>query len=413
MASLAPSRPAPTAYLAFLRENAPWLWAGFCVSLASTFGQTAFVAVFAGDLTARHGLGQGDWAAIYGLGTTVAAAAMLWTGALADRVPLPRLTAWTMAGLAASCLLIGYAPAAWLLPLAVVGLRLCGQGMLTHIAMVAMARWFVATRGRAIAVAAFGFAAGQATLPLAFTHALTVASATALWTLAAAVSFAAIWPLHRMLSRPRIPAGAEADAATEAPGRDGRHWTRAEVLRGGLFWMLMPAAMASPAFGTAFLFFQVHLPEAKGWSQTGFVALFPLFMGGSVAATFAAGALIDRVGASRLMPAALLPMALGFAILAWAPTLAWAVPAVACMATTQGIMSIAPVSLWAEQFGTRHIGAIKAASTAAMVLGTAAGPAAIGALIDRGATFPEQMPAIAALMVACSALAWWALRRSR
>jgi MFS family permease len=402
-------------YLQFLRRNAPWLGAGFLLALLSTFGQTAFVAVFAGELMERHGLSEGGWGLIYAAGTTLSAATMIWAGALADRVALPRLAAWVLAGLAVTCAAMAAAPGAWALVPLVLGLRLFGQGMLSHIALVAMARWFVATRGRAIAFAALGFSAGQAVLPLLFTALLPRVGAGALWLLCGAICLAAILPARRLLSLPR-----QAEArATEigADGRDataglsGRHWTRAEVLRSGLFWALVPALLASPSFGTAFFFFQTHLPEAKGWSQIGFVALFPLIMAAATASTFLSGPLIDRHGARRLFAPSLLPMGAAFAVLAWAPSLAWAVPGVLLLAVTQGTMATVSVALWAELYGTRHIGSIKAAAAAVMVAGTALGPGLVGAGIDAGMDFPEQMPWIALSFAAAAAAAYLALRR--
>ena len=399
-------------FLRFLRDNAPWLGAGFLVSLLSTFGQTSFVSVFAGALIESHGLTQGSWAAIYAVGTTLSAALMVWAGGLADTVPLPRLTAVMLVGLAASCAGMALAPGVWALPVLVLGLRFFGQGMMSHIAAVATARWFVRTRGRALAVASLGFASGQAVLPLLYTAALARVPAPTLWLVSAAACLIMIRPVRRLLARPRDPLGTAA-GADESAGIGGRHWTRAEVLRTPLFWGLVPALVASPAFGTAFLFFQVHLPAVKGWSPVGFVALFPVFMGASVITTFAAGALIDRHGASRLLAPALLPMAAGFLVLAAAPTLAAAVPAVMLLALTQGAMNTVPVALWAEQFGTRHIGAVKAAAVAIMVLATALGPGLVGLLIDRGTDFPAQMPWIAAYMVLASGLAALALRGTR
>ena len=397
------------------RREARWLAAGFSTALASTFGQTAFISVFAADLTARFALGQGGWAGLYALATTLSAILMVWGGALADRHALDRLAAWSMAGVALCCAGMAVVPGAWALVPLVLGLRLFGQGMLSHVAAVAMARWYVAARGRALAVAALGFVVGQATLPLAFTVALGTVAAPTLWGVAAALSLAAIPGLAPLLSTPRTPQGTE--TATEAPGLGRRHWTRAEVLRTPTFWLLIPAMIATPAFGTAFFFFQTHLPEAKGWDQVGFVALFPLVMGVSVGATLATGALIDRVGATRLLGPALLPMAAGFAGLWAAPTLGWAVPAVAVMALTMGAMNAVPMALWSEMFGTRHIGAVKAAAVAIMVLGTALGPGVIGALIDRGVDFPAQMPWIAGYLVAAAGVAQatvaWSVRRLR
>lgn len=396
-------------YLTFLRLNAPWLFAGFAISLLSNFGQTSFISVFAGDIIARFDLTEGSWGALYALATTLSAIVMLWGGALADRIALDRLTSIVLIGLALSCAAMTLAPGPLIAIPIVLGLRFFGQGMLSHIAYVAMARWFTRTRGQAVAIAVFGFAVGQASLPLLFTIALARVSFSTLWLVAAACCLAAILPLSRLLRRARTPQGTD-DTTQEAVGLQNRHWTRAEVLRSPLFWGLFPALLGLPSFGTAFFFFQVHLPEVKGWSQVGFVSLFPLVMAVSTAMTFVTGALIDRVGASRLVAPALLPMALGFWGLSFAPTLATAIPAVAVMALTMGAMSAIPVSLWAEQFGTRHIGAIKAAAVAIMVLGSAVGPGLVGYVIDLGYDFPTQMPYISAYMLGSAALAHLVIR---
>jgi hypothetical protein len=48
----------------------------------------------------------------------------------------------------------------------ILALRFTGQGMLTHLSVVAMARWFTANRGKALAVATLGFSFSEAILPI-------------------------------------------------------------------------------------------------------------------------------------------------------------------------------------------------------------------------------------------------------
>ena len=70
-------------------------------------------------------------------------------------------------------------------------------------------------------------------------------------------------------------------------------------------------------------------------------------------------------------------------------------------------------SLWAEFYGTRHLGAIKATAAAAMVLGSAIGPGLTGLLIDAGISFDQQMLGISAYFLSSSALVGWAAGRAR
>ena len=70
--------------LAFLSRNAPWLAAGGLLTFLSSFGQTFFISIFAGEIRADFGLSHGEWGGIYSLGTAASAAMMIWTGALTD-----------------------------------------------------------------------------------------------------------------------------------------------------------------------------------------------------------------------------------------------------------------------------------------------------------------------------------------
>ena len=151
----------------FLLQNAPWLAAGALLAFLSSFGQTFFISVFAGEIRAEFGLSHGAWGGIYSLGTTLSAAVMVWAGGLTDRFRARVLGSGVLVLLALACLSMAFSTV-WLLPLVIFALRLTGQGMTSHISAVAMARWFVAMRGRALSIAALGFSFGEALLPIVF-----------------------------------------------------------------------------------------------------------------------------------------------------------------------------------------------------------------------------------------------------
>ena len=390
-------------FLQFLRENAPFLAVGALLTFSSGFGQTFFISVFAGDIREAFGLSHGAWGALYAAATTTSALVMLWSGALTDRYRVRQLGAVVLCGLAASCLVMAASPAAWALAIAIFGLRFFGQGMAGHTALVAMARWFVATRGRAISIASGGFALAEAVLPLTFVALLGVISWRALWVLAAFLAIAALPVVVRLLAMERTPQQVAAD--TQAVGMDSRHWTRRQVLGHRLFWLTLPAQLAVPCFGTAFFFQQVHLAEVKGWPHVQLVALFPLYTAVSIATVLGVGWAIDRFGTARLVPIYLLPMAGAFALLGPVGTIAGVAVCMSLMAVTHGSGQALLAAFWAEFYGTRHMGAIRAVATAAMVLGSAIGPALSGALIDAGLTFPEQTPYVALYFVAAAMLA--------
>jgi MFS family permease len=265
-----------------------------------------------------------------------------------------------------------------------------------------MARWFDATRGRALSIAGLGFAAGQAVLPVAFVWLLLAMDWRGLWIVSAVVCALAIPLLLWLLQAERTPQSHA--RSVQAAGMGGRHWDRRAVLRHGLFWFMVPALLGPAAFNTAFFFQQVPFAEAKGWPLIGLVALFPVYTAMSVAAMLASGWLLDRFGTARLIPWYQLPMVAGFLVFALGDSLAWATVGLLFLALTQGGNATLPPAFWAEFYGTRHLGAIKAMAAAIMVFGTALGPGLTGALIDAGLGIESQYIYVAGYFVFATAM---------
>lgn len=401
----------PTTALRFIRENAPFLSAGALLTLLSSFGQTFFISVFAGEIREEFGLSHGGWGAIYSLGTFASAAVMVWAGVLTDRFRARALGLWVALLLAAAALAMALAGNLAMLVAAVFLLRLAGQGMANHIAIVAMARWYVAMRGRALSIASLGVAAGEAFLPLLAVALMTLYDWRLIWVGAALLSVATIPLLFRLLRLERTPQSLSGE--TSAAGLGERHWARRDLFRHELFWLVFPSLLAPSAFSTAFFFHQVHLAEVKGWSHATLVAMFPLFTGSAIATLMLSGWLIDKLGALRLMPFVLLPMAVGFLVMSGAESIWLTGVAMMLMGATQGANSTVPAAFWAEAYGTRHLGAIKSLATAIMVFGTAVGPVLTGTLIDAGLPFASQMPGIAVYFLLCAGLVAFGVARAR
>ncbi|GKY86438.1 MFS transporter [Sinisalibacter aestuarii] len=395
-------------FVAFLRVNAAWLTAGFLLTFTSSFGQTFFISIFAGEIRETFGLSHGQWGGLYTIATTGSAVLMVWSGVLTDRYRVRSLGAVVLSGLALAALAMALVPNAWLLVVVIFALRFTGQGMTNHLAVVAMARWFTATRGKALAIARLGFTLGEALLPMAFVALLALYDWRWLWVIAAGAAVLAIPLLSLLLQRERIPS--EMSASSDATGMQGRHWTRGEVLRHPLFWFVVPLLIGPPAFGTALFFHQVHLAEVKGWPLLQYVALFPVYSGVSLVFMLISGWAVDRFGTARLMPWILLPMAIGFFLMGRADTLAAAALAFALLGITSGSTGTVPSAFWAEFYGTRHIGSIKALASALMVFGSAIGPGLTGLLIDLGFPFPAQMMAISVYFIAAAGLIAFGVR---
>lgn len=386
-------QPRRMGYFRFLITNRLFLLAGFLLTFTSSFGQTYFISLFAGEVKGAFGLSDGAWGGIYTIGTTLSAVTMIWAGALTDRFRVRQLSLWVMVLLVVACIAMAVNPSAILLVFVVYALRLMGQGMLSQLGAVAMSRWFVAARGRALSLSSMGFAAGQAILPITFVALLSTWHWRSLWVFAA-VCIAILIPVIQLLLRQERTPQSMADE-TQSLGMQGRHWTRNQMLRHPLFYILIPLVLGPAAWGTALFFQQVHLTEVKGWSLGAFVALMPIYTIASITFTFITGWAIDRFGVKWIVPFQMVPFGVSFLVLTYADTIFMAGVGLVIFGVGQGMQGTATAAFWAVFYGTRNLGAIKAAATALMVFGSAIGPGITGAFIDYGVNFPDQMIPIA------------------
>lgn len=392
-------------FLSELRGDARWLASGFLLMLSSGFGQTYFVAIFAGELKADLGLSDGAFGSIYTAGTLISAGLLMWAGKFADTVPIRWLGAGVITGLALTALAMSGVSSMWLLLPIIFGLRFFGQGMLVHVAMTAMARWFNAKRGRAISIAALGIPAGDAVLPIIAVSVMAAIGWRMTWGAAALVLLLAALPLFLvLLKREREPASAEPPVPEEQLPAPRHEWTRAEVLRSPLFYALLPGFLSSPFILTAIFFNQVELTDIKGWELAWIAASFPVMSLSNVLTTLVTGYLVDRFGARRLLPAYLVPMGLGAFALAVSHDALVLPLFMASAGMTMGLTSTVHGAVWAELYGTLHLGSVRALGTAAAVFASALSPGLSGVLLDAGIGFESQLYAMAAY---CGAAFLW------
>jgi len=397
--------------LAFLRENAPWLTAGVLLTFLSSFGQTFFISIFAGEIREAFDLSHGEWGGIYTLGTTVSAAVMIWAGGLTDHFRVRALAPVILILLMLACLSMALNPVWWLLPVVIFALRFTGQGMTSHIAVVAMSRWFIATRGKALSVATLGFAAGEALLPLIFVALMAIYDWRLLWGVAGLISILGIPCLMLLLRRERTPQSmAQTD---QSLGMLGRHWTRNQAFVHWLFWFMVPALLGPSAFGTAFFFHQVHFAEIKQMEHVELVAMFPFYTVVGIGAMVLSGWPLARFGTARLISFMQVPMIAAFLIFAYAQTAAAMLLAFFFFALTTGFNTTLPNAFWAEFYGTGRLGSIKAMAAAVMVFGSAIGPGLTGLGIDLGVGLESQFVIVAFYFVFTTVMMVIGIARAR
>lgn len=370
-------------FIQLLRQQPALLGFGALFCFTSSFGQTFFIAVFGGVIRDEFDIGHGSFGAAYSAATLCSAVTLIWLGKLADRVDPARLAFLTVGGLAAASLAMSFTTGLVTLGMTFYGLRLFGQGMSTHIAISVLAKRFTAARGRAISIATMGVAASEVVMPPIAVLTLELgwrwgwrgfAVVLALVILPALLKLLAAADRRPVVDEPHI-------GYTPPPVASLR---QGEVLRDWRFWLLLPGLLSSSMIVTGIFFHHVHIVAAKDWSLGLFAATFTVYALGAVASSLTSGWLVDKLGARRPLIFFPLVLAWGCLMLAVGDSFAFGVLMMLLFGVVSGGQSTTVNALWAELYGTAHLGAIRALGMALMVFGSAVSPIIFGAVFDLG-----------------------------
>jgi MFS family permease len=392
---------APT--LHFIAANPRLLAFGFIMPFASAFGQTFFIGVFGDALRESFALSNARFGLLYSLATLTSAGLLIWLGGVIDKVDLRAYTAGVGLTYAAACLVMALTPTWQVLVLAFLMLRLTGQGLMSHIGLTSMGRYFDTARGRASSIASLGHPAAEALFPpLAVAMIAWVGWRDTWLAIAAAVAFGvvplALWLLRGQGTRERNRQAHLAERRRQDGDDGGGDWTVARVLRDPRFYLMLPAALLSPFTVTGLFFHQAALVAAKGWTLSWFAGAFVAFAAASVVGSIMTGGLSDRLSARKVLPGAVLPIAAGLVVLAVADAPWAAVLFMLGAGTTAGATLTLQGALWPEVYGTTHLGAVRSVIYAMMVVSTAVSPVLFGTLLDGGLS-------VAAISLGCVAFA--------
>ena len=374
-------------YVRFAAANRGFVAFGFLAAFGSNFGQTYFIGVFGPSVQVEFGLSHTAWGTIYMIGTLASAALLPWTGKQIDRLDLRLYTLLVGLLLVIACLVMAATVGPVMLVLAIFLLRQSGQGLMSHISLTSMARYFDTGRGRAIAIATLGFSASEAVLP--FLAVIAIGLIGWRWTYGGAAIGTAIilipallWLLKGHGERHQSHVARLSDMAASAHRTTS--WTRAEVLRDPRFHLVLAGILAPSLILTAMFFHHLNVAAAKGWSDAWITGNYVVYAVATVAASLSSGSLIDRLGAVRLVPFMLAPLVLALVAIGLFddPFIVW--PYFILAGVSSGIGHTAISAMWAEVYGVGHLGAIKSLVAALGVFGSALGPVVMGGLMDFG-----------------------------
>ncbi len=325
-------------------------------------------------------------------GTLVSAATLVWLGRVVDAYPVSRVAFWVCIALSLACAAMSMVSSIWMLIFAIFGLRLFGQGMMSHIAMVAMGRWYSAERGRAVSISAMGFQIGSGVFPYITVSLIALVGWRMSWLLAAAMMIVIALPaIYWLMLKERIPRGQV--LREELPGGQ-KQWTHAQVLADPLFWIMLSGVVAPAFIGTSVFFHQVHIGNLKGWSRELIASSLAVAAVSTILFSLVSGWLIDRFSARQLMPYFLLPLGVANLLLGWLESPVIIMVYMFLHGVSNGVSNTLFGALWPEVYGTRYLGAVRSLIMSAMVIASALGPGATGWLIDIGVGFDIQLIAM-------------------
>ena len=131
-------------------------------------------------------------------------------------------------------------------------------------------------------------------------------------------------------------------------------------------------------------FHQLYLVDVKNWDLTTFASGYTLYSVMSLAATLAGGVLVDRWGSRRLINYYLWPLIPALLLLGFVSHPITIFLLMGLTGFSFGLGLVVFVTLWAEMYGTKHMGAIRSFNVFLNVMLASCVMVLTGWLIDQG-----------------------------
>ena len=142
--------------------------------------------------------------------------------------------------------------------------------------------------------------------------------------------------------------------------------------------------LAMPWIATGVFVYQSFITESKDWGPFIIAQSFMVYSVLSVITLLVSGFLIDKFTSRKLLIFMNIPLLLSTLVLFNFDASLSAFIFLGLIGVSNGLANVLGSSTWAEIYGVKYIGSIKALTTALMVFSTAFGTAFFGLLIDKG-----------------------------
>ena len=361
---------------------------GFIFTFFSSFGQSFFLGLFNSSIRDALSITHGQFGTIYASATLLSSLIIIWVGKKIDDIDVFKFGSFVTLLLSFSCYFFSKVSSVTFLFIAIFLMRFSGQGLMSHTATTTISRYFTKSRGKALSIGWFGLSTAEFILPVFVIYLLTFMEWRNIWI---SISFVILFlPIISYFLIKNIKLDSrEIDSDKNKKKSIIKNWKRIEVIKDYRFYIVCANMLAMPWIATGIFVYQSFILSSKNWGPYVIAQSFMAYSVLSVITLFIAGFLIDKFSSRRLLIYMNLPFLLSLFLIIVFDNPIISFLFLGLIGISNGLANVLGSATWAEIYGVKHIGSIKALTTALMVFSTAFGTAVFGLLIDNGFSIEE------------------------
>jgi len=356
---------------------------GFIFTFFSSFGQSYFIGIFNSSIRADLSITHGQFGTIYASATLLSSLILIWVGKKIDDMEVFKFSTFVIILLSFASYFFSTIKIIPFLFIGIFLLRLSGQGLMSHTATTTVSRFFEKTRGKALSITWLGLSTAEFILPVLIVFLLTIISWREIW-FAISLLVLFILPITSFLLIKKLKLDSREDSKENIINNNIKQWTRYEVIKDFRFYIIALNMLGMPSVATGVFVYQSFIISSKNWGPFVFAQSFMVYSVLSVITLSISGYLIDKFTSRKLLIYMNIPLLLAVMVLNLFDNPLSSFILLGLIGISNGFANVLGSSTWAEIYGVKYIGGIKAITTAMMVFATATGAATFGILIDVG-----------------------------
>jgi len=382
---------------------------GFIFTFFSSFGQSFFLGLFNSSIRETLSITHGQFGSIYASATLLSSFLLIWVGKKIDDINIFKFAFYVTLLLAFSCFFFSKISSVVFLFIAVFLMRFSGQGLMSHTATTTISRFFTKSRGKALSIGWFGLSTAEFILPVLIVYLLTISAWQNIW-ISISILILIFLPIVSFVLIKNLNFDSREEVADkDSEIKEIKNWTRVEVLKDYRFYIICLNMLAMPWIATGVFVYQSYITESKGWGEFVIAQSFMAYSVLSVITLLGSGFLIDKFTSRKLLIFMNIPLLISALVLFYFDIEISAFIFLGLIGISNGLANVLGSSTWAEIYGVKYIGSIKALTTALMVFSTAFGTALFGVLIDKGFSI-EQIALVSFTYILLSLIALFLVR---